>query len=68
MAKTSKNGSKMSQYGSKMKGARKVENKKSKYSSKMRGGRRSGQRSSKMSSKMTPTFNELVKMKTGGKV
>ena len=61
MAKTSK-------YGSKMKGARKVENKKSKYSSKMRGGRRSGQRSSKMSSKMTPTFNELVKMKTGGKV
>lgn len=61
MAKTSK-------YGSKMKGARKVENKNTKYSSKMRGGRRSGQRSSKMSSKMTPTFNELVKMKTGGKV
>ena len=62
MAKTSK-------YGSKMKGARKVENKKSKYSSKMRGGRRSGDKmSSKMSSKMTPTFNELVKMKTGGKV
>ena len=61
MAKTSK-------YGSKMKGARKVENKNTKYSSKMRGGRRSGQRSSKMSSKMTPTFNELVKKKTGGRV
>ena len=62
MAKTSK-------YGSKMKGARKVENKNTKYSSKMRGGRRSGDKmSSKMSSKMTPTFNELVKMKTGGKV
>ena len=61
MAKTSK-------YGSKMKGARKVENKKSKYSSKMKGGKTPGQRSSKMSSKMTPTFNELVKKKTGGRV
>lgn len=65
MAKTSKNGSKMSKYGPKMKSARKVENKNTKYSSKLRGGRRSGD---KMSSKMTPTFNELVKMKTGGKV
>ena len=67
MAKTSKNGSKMSQYGSKMKGARKVENKKSKYGPKMRAGRKA-ERSSKMSSKMTPTFNELVQKKTGGKV
>tara|TARA_R100000231_G_scaffold54210_1_gene45567 strand:+ start:876 stop:1073 length:198 start_codon:yes stop_codon:yes gene_type:complete len=65
MAKTSKYGSKMkggktTKYSSKMKGG-----KNTKYSSKMRGGRRSG---SKMSSKMTPTFNELVKKKTGGRV
>ena len=38
--------------------------KKSKYSSKMRGGRKA----TKYSSKMTPTFNELVKKKTGGRV
>ena len=63
MAKTSKNGSKMSQYGSKMKGARKVENKKSKYGPKMRAGRKT-----ERSSKMTPTFNEVIKKKTGGKV
>tara|TARA_R100001443_G_scaffold87136_1_gene93703 strand:+ start:578 stop:739 length:162 start_codon:yes stop_codon:yes gene_type:complete len=51
---------KKSKYSSKMKGGRNT-----KYSSKMRGGRRSG---SKMSSKMTPTFNEVIKKKTGGKV
>ena len=56
MAKTSK-------YGSKMKGARKVENKKSKYGPKMRAGRKT-----ERSSKMTPTFNEVIKKKTGGKV
>ena len=37
--------------------------KKSKYSSKMKGGR-----NTKYSSKMTPTFNEVIKKKTGGKV
>ena len=63
MAKTSKNGSKMSKFGSKMKGARKVENKKSKYGPKMRAGRKT-----ERSSKMTPTFNEVIKKKTGGKV
>tara|TARA_R100001015_G_scaffold19000_2_gene14053 strand:- start:1011 stop:1181 length:171 start_codon:yes stop_codon:yes gene_type:complete len=56
MAKTSK-------YASKMKAGKKMKNdKNTKYSSKMRGGRTSKQ------SKMTPTFNEVIKKKTGGKV
>jgi|TARA_R100001509_G_C4839665_1_gene206167 hypothetical protein len=68
MAKTSKYGSKMkggktTKYSSKMKGG-----KNTKYSSKMKGGKTAAQRGSKMSSKMTPTFNELVKKKTGGRV
>jgi len=48
---------KKSKYSSKMKNG-----KTTKYSSKMRGGRTSKQ------SKMTPTFNEVIKKKTGGKV
>ena len=42
---------------------------KSKYSSKMRGGRKATKYSSKMKKgSMTPTFNEVIKKKTGGKV
>lgn len=52
-----------SKYASKMKAGKKMENgKNTKYSSKMRGGRTSKQ------SQMTPTFNEVIKKKTGGKV
>ncbi len=48
---------KKSKYGSKMKGGRTVKN--TKYSSKM---------SKLMGGKTVPTFNEVAKMKTGGKV
>tara|TARA_A100000172_G_scaffold61013_1_gene40442 strand:+ start:285 stop:578 length:294 start_codon:yes stop_codon:yes gene_type:complete len=49
--------SKKSKYGSKMKGGRTVKN--TKYSSKM---------SKMMDGRSVPTFNEVIKMKTGGKV
>lgn len=45
---------KKSKYASKMKGG-----KNTKYSSKMRGGK---------NTKMTPTFNEVIKKKVGGRV
>ena len=48
---------KKSKYGSKMKGGRTVKN--TKYSSKM---------SKMMGGRTVPTFNEVAKMKTGGKV
>jgi hypothetical protein len=48
---------KKSKYGSKMKGGRTVKN--TKYSSNM---------SKMMDGRSVPTFNEVIKMKTGGKV
>ena len=52
---------KKSKYASKMKGGGSGKN--TKYSSKMRGGKNTMKKT-----KMTPTFNEVIKKKVGGRV